>query len=819
MPIVPQADRGLVRRSLVSCLLLLAILAAVPLAASERADADTARHRVLVEADAAARDLLSARGYDIAGHDLEAGRVELITDAKGLVGLTALGLAYEIVETRDAPQALADRGVDGPLPDTAYHDPAEVEAILQQTAADHPSITRLVSLGKSHQGRDIWAMMISDNAAVDEDELTVLFNGAHHAREVMTPEIMLDTIEQLTDLYGVDASLTEYVNRYQIWCVPIVNPDGVARVHEVDDYWRKNTRDNDGNGSISSADGVDLNRNYEWGWGYQCQGSSGSQTSATYRGPHEGSEPEAQALIALGRRIQPVFDVEYHSYGEDVFYALSCDPSYSPKLTTIPQTDKNIGRIIAEEYAAAIVQADGQAGYHAAPYGSRVDGTGRDQQYHESGAIAFVTEINSYSEGGFHPNYATWRQPTVEGHRPGWRYLLERMGGPAVGGNVTDAVSGAPLEADIALDEMLLPDGKRLSSRADTGRFHVIVVPGDYTLRVSRAGYEDAVVPVTVGMSFSPVAVALTPNGASLIVDEDFEDPAVTSEWATALPQDNATDGRWSWGEPHGTHSGSVQSGLSFGAPRIDATPGAGRSCYVTGNASSTDFSSDDLDGGDTSLVSPEYDLSAYYGVEITWQRWFRKEAVEPLDRLTLEASADGGANWLLLDELTVSTATDDASPAWTLGRARLDDVLAPSAGLRLRFRALDSAPDHVVEAAIDELRIFGYTRASDGVVDELDVQDKDATFLTWSPVPGGSGAVYDVVRGDLDALGPGGALGTLSCIEDNSSDTTSAGSPDADEPAPGAGFFYLVRFQLGFSDGDYGTTSEGTTRTGDGGC
>lgn len=235
-------------------------------------------HRVLVEADASGRDAISTAGLDIA-------------DDADLLTLSSLGLRYTVLETRPGPRALGATGEDGPLPDTKYHDPAEVEAILQQTAVDHPDITRLVSLGTTYDGRDIWALMISDNANQDEDELSNLFNAAHHAREVMTPEILLDTIEQLTDLYGSDAEITGMVNDYQIWCVPIVNPDGVAIVHEEDDFWRKNARDNDENGTINSSDGVDPKRNYEWGWGFQCRGSSSSFTSAIYRAPPRARSP------------------------------------------------------------------------------------------------------------------------------------------------------------------------------------------------------------------------------------------------------------------------------------------------------------------------------------------------------------------------------------------------------------------------------------------------------------------------------------------------------------------------------------------------
>jgi hypothetical protein len=807
------------RLAVIALLALLCSASSLTGATGEPAGGE-AQHRVLIDAGAEERDLLAAEGFDVAGYQLAAGRVEVVTRDAGLVRLERLGLSFEVVETRPEPAPLgAGDGVDGPLPDTDYHDPAEVRAILEQTAQDHPAITRLVSLGVSHEGRDIWGLMISDAAATDEDELTVLFNAAHHAREVMTPEVVLDTIEQLTDLYGTDPDITAWVDAYQIWCVPIVNPDGVARVFEVDDYWRKNVRDNDEDGVIGSSDGVDLNRNYEWGWGYQCRGSSDWFQSATYRGPFEGSEPEAQAMIELGRRIRPVFDVEYHSYGEDVFYALSCDPMFSPRLSTIPGDDRTIGRVIAEEYASRIVQADGEPGYDSAPYGSRVDGTGRDQQYHENGAIAFVTEVNSYGEGGFHPDYQTWRDPTVEGHRPGWRYLLERMGGPAVGGHVVDAASGEPLEADVSLDEMSLPDGKRLTSRADTGRFHLIVVPGEYTLRVEREGYEPWASTLTVGETFEPVTAELTPTGAVTIVYEPFEEQDGAAAWTPGMPGDEATDGLWIWGEPFGTHEGDVQTTLSFGAPRVDATPGEGRMAYVTGNAATTAFTEDDLDGGDASLVSPAWDLSAYYAVEIGWHRWLRKDDADSVDRMSLEVTVDGGTHWLTLDELLETSATADAAPAWTRGRALLDEVVAPGVETRLRFRALDAAPDHVVEAAVDDVRITGYSRGSDGDVSGVTASGGEQTVLSWNAVPGAAGTVYDVSRGDLSALAGSVDLGPLVCIEENSADTSTEGDADAEIPAPGEGFFYVIRFQLGHSTGSWGWGSGGGERSGSGGC
>jgi hypothetical protein len=778
--------------------------------------------RLKVHADAGQRDWLSAEGFDIAGHDLADGWVEVIVDRAGLARLRAGGFTVEILERRDQPMPLGGAPTDAGLPDTAYTDPGELETFLNQVVLDHSGITRLEALGTTHEGRTIWGLMISDNAAMDEDEPTILFSGTHHAREVMTVEVVMDIIDHLTDNYGVVQAITDRVDAYQIWCVPIVNPDGVNRVFVTDDFWRKNLRDNDGSGTITSNDGVDLNRNYEWGWGYQCQGSSGSISSPTYRGPHEGSEPETQAMVTLGRRIRPVFDVEYHSYGEDVFYALSCDPQFSPKLTTITGSDKSISRVIAEGFAAEIVQADGGLGFFPAPYGSRVDGTGRDQQYHESGAIGFVTEVNSSAEGGFHPSYATWRDATVEGQRPGWLWLIDRIAGPAVGGHVLDAVTGLPVEADVSLDEMQLPDGKRLTSRGDTGRFHIIVVEGNYTLRVTAPGYQDATVNLVVGSSFLPVQVDLVPTGSSRIVLEDFEDPAHAAMWTFGDAGDTATDGLWVWDEPQGTHNGTVQTTLDFGNARLDRTLGEGRMALVTGNEVAAGFTTDDVDGGVTTVSSPPFDLSGLYAVEVSWQRWFRKDASDPVDDLVVEVSDDGGSGWTGLEDLDVTTATVDASPAWVGTSVRLDDLVAPGPDIRFRFRASDTGTDNTVEAAVDDLEVRGFSLSTQGDVSGVVVNDAADTVVDWNAALGAPDAVYDIVRGDLSSLseGPGGIdLGTLTCIESDSVDTTTAGDADTAVPSVGAGFFYLIRFELGLSVGGYGPGTSLGERSGTGGC
>jgi hypothetical protein len=189
---------------------------------------------------------------------------------------------------------------------------------------------------------------------------------------------------------------------------------------------------------------------------------------------------------------------------------------------------------------------------------------------------------------------------------------------------------------------------------------------------------------------------------------------------------------------------------------------------------------------------------------------------------MVAEFSVDGGTAWHTLESLDLPTSSGDATPAWMPVSFLLDEIAEPGADVRFRFRATDGLVDGILEAAIDDFTLHGYLLATQGRVTGLRADGGADTVLSWNPVPGGEGAVYDVVRGDLDALsgGAGGVdLGVLACIEDDSPDTSTAGDADGDLPAPGAGFFYLVRFRLGFSVGDYGEGSEGGVRGGTAGC
>jgi hypothetical protein len=212
-----------------------------------------------------------------------------------------------------------------------YHSYGEVDTFLDNVVAEYGqgggAIVKRSVIGQSFEGRNIWALKISDNVDTDENEPEVLAECGMHAREVLTVEMCLYMISLLTDNYGQATSLgervTPIVDSREIWVIANLNPDGSEfQIHDGTFHnWRKNRQVNPGSPYI----GIDLNRNWSYKWAC-CGGSSGNPRSARYRGQYPFEAPEDAALrdFMLGRRAngeqQLKVVLNWHSYGEHVLW-------------------------------------------------------------------------------------------------------------------------------------------------------------------------------------------------------------------------------------------------------------------------------------------------------------------------------------------------------------------------------------------------------------------------------------------------------------------------------------------------------------------
>lgn len=165
----------------------------------------------------------------------------------------------------------------------------------------------------SIEGNPIWWVKISDNPNVNEDEPKVLYTSLIHAREGIGVQQMIYFMLWLLENYQTNPTAALIVNNFQLYFVPVVNPDGYlfnqTSSPQGGGMWRKNRRNN-GGGTF----GVDLNRNFGYKWGIDNSGSSPTPSSETYRGTGPFSEPETSNLKTFCETHDFKIALNYHSY-------------------------------------------------------------------------------------------------------------------------------------------------------------------------------------------------------------------------------------------------------------------------------------------------------------------------------------------------------------------------------------------------------------------------------------------------------------------------------------------------------------------------
>lgn len=252
-------------------------------------------------------------------------KVEVVLSRLQAAKLKASGVELAEKEVRGAAvsKRLSEQSASGYTVFRSYSEPGGIRDELIQISRQYPRLTKLVTIGRTVQGQDILAIKLTNNArrVADGSRPAVLYSSAQHAREWITPEMNRRLLRYLLGGYASDARIRRTVDTKELWFVPVANPDGYDYTFtDGNRLWRKNLRDNDGDGVITGFDGVDPNRNFPYRWGYDNEGSSPAPSSDTYRGASPASEPETRALDRLMRRIGFAFQVNYHSAAELLLY-------------------------------------------------------------------------------------------------------------------------------------------------------------------------------------------------------------------------------------------------------------------------------------------------------------------------------------------------------------------------------------------------------------------------------------------------------------------------------------------------------------------
>lgn len=341
----------------------------------------------------------------------------------------------------------------------------EVEKAMLALANRYPKHVALINLSKrfrtppTYEGRDLLALRFRAPSLKQQPAPTVLLDSIHHSRELITPLVLLDAAKQLAEGYGNDKAITTWLEHYEIWIVPVVNPDGYHYVFTQDPFWRKNRKAN-----ADGTFGVDLNRNYPFMWG-ACGRHSPNGKSEIFKGPQPGSEPEVQTLIALGQTIQPQMYLSYHSYGNEIIRPYVCATAAEEAL--LDRVTRQLAQ--AANYKFRRASSSGESFEHF---------------YALYGSLSFLVEVGTK----FHPEPS--KVPALLSQAQNtWRTLLQRGMKSAVLGVIQDAQTKEPIQANLSIDEISFQAGEKRASRQDNGFYAWTLPPGKYTLRASAPGY------------------------------------------------------------------------------------------------------------------------------------------------------------------------------------------------------------------------------------------------------------------------------------------------------------------------------------------
>ncbi|GAA5975320.1 hypothetical protein JCM11641_005936 [Rhodosporidiobolus odoratus] len=257
-----------------------------------------------------------------------------------------------------------------------YHPYEAIHTILVGLEKTFPNWVKVFSLGKSSEGRDIWAAKLTNlsstpaeaeaeaagtaapSSANDEEEeeeeeeeededddigpaplfkkrhrhhrdrkLEFVVAGTQHAREWVAASTILYLIHDLLALQEEaggkmdEKARARLLNQVDFTFVPVVNPDGYVYSWDVDRLWRK-SRQHVGKDCF----GIDLNRN----WGFHFHpGTRPNPCSDSYPGATAFESAELQALSSYlasrTNRVDAFLDV--HSFGQMLLYPYSytCD--------------------------------------------------------------------------------------------------------------------------------------------------------------------------------------------------------------------------------------------------------------------------------------------------------------------------------------------------------------------------------------------------------------------------------------------------------------------------------------------------------------
>ncbi|GAB1524838.1 extracellular matrix protein 14 [Rhizoctonia solani] len=228
-------------------------------------------------------------------------------------------LAVSLAKEAEGMNTLYRRGPEGLANDewfNSYHVYTDHLQFLQDLASTFPNNAKVVTSDNSYEGRPITGINIFGSSGSGAKP-AVIFHGTVHAREWISTMVTEQIAYSLLSNYTTSPTIKSYVDKYDFYIFPVVNPDGFVYTQTDPDnrFWRKNRQPPPSN---SSCYGRDINRNWAWQWG--TGGSSPDPCEEDYHGISAGDSPEFKGLsVFLDARANSdagaILYMDFHAKG------------------------------------------------------------------------------------------------------------------------------------------------------------------------------------------------------------------------------------------------------------------------------------------------------------------------------------------------------------------------------------------------------------------------------------------------------------------------------------------------------------------------
>ncbi len=273
----------------------------------------------------------------------------------------------------------------------------EVYEAMRQLALQNPRLVQRITVGQSVEGRPIYALRLTKDprrARVYPNRPQVVINGAQHAREWISVSVTLYLAYALVAGYSTDTRVQRYLDRLEVYLVPVVNPDGYLFSWTTDRLWRKNRRFLGTNAFGQPIYGVDLNRNWGYQWG--GVGSSGQRTSQTYRGPAPFSEAETYTLSRWISSLPTLrAHLDMHSYSQLILWPWGFTDELPPFNPVFQRVGQAMQSAIQSVYGLEYVIGPIYTTIYPASGGMT------DWVFAAKGALSFSYELRDTGQYGF----------------------------------------------------------------------------------------------------------------------------------------------------------------------------------------------------------------------------------------------------------------------------------------------------------------------------------------------------------------------------------------------------------------------------------